>query len=385
MPPVHRRRLGHPARATLGSQLIAQSADTVRVDRRGEAPLLLWPESDVRLDRISVAERSSISLAWPEPTPGTIALDPERVHIDVVDTMGGADERDVSTKRFPTWGDLDDLIDVMDIRPSGGGRYVSVTRSDWRRPVVEGSQMLGQAVVAAGKHVPDRRVVSAHMIFARVATTEAPLEFLVDEISSGRTMSTLRLDVVQSGRRCATGTLLLDVTAPDVIRHSVPAPDGPGPYDSPALDMSVTGRDVRVVGGGYDDSSDAPAEPPVIDSWVRFRSLPTDHYMHAGLLVHYTGHMSIATALRPHPGVGQRAAHRTLSTAVNAISVALHADAQADEWMLYHHLSTFAGDGMTHSECRVHDAGGGLIASFSADCMVRNMPSAVGISHQSVL
>ena len=26
--------------------------------------------------------------------------------------------------------------------------------------------------------------------------------------------------------------------------------------------------------------------------------------------------------------------------------------------MLYHHLSTFAGDGMTHAECRVHDEGG---------------------------
>ena len=31
---------------------------------------------------------------------------------------------------------------------------------------------------------------------------------------------------------------------------------------------------------------------------------------------------------------------------------------KADEWMLYHHLSTFAGDGATHSECRVHDSGG---------------------------
>jgi hypothetical protein len=39
--------------------------------------------------------------------------------------------------------------------------------------------------------------------------------------------------------------------------------------------------------------------------------------------------------------------------------------------MLYRHLSTFAGDGMTHAECRVHDEAGGLLASFSVDAMVR--------------
>ena len=39
--------------------------------------------------------------------------------------------------------------------------------------------------------------------------------------------------------------------------------------------------------------------------------------------------------------------------------------------MLYHHLSTFAGDGMTHSECRVHTEGGELLASFTVEAMVR--------------
>ena len=38
--------------------------------------------------------------------------------------------------------------------------------------------------------------------------------------------------------------------------------------------------------------------------------------------------------------------------------------------MRYHHLSTFAGDGMTHAECRVHDEEGALLASFTVDAMV---------------
>jgi hypothetical protein len=58
-------------------------------------------------------------------------------------------------------------------------------------------------------------------------------------------------------------------------------------------------------------------------------------------------------------------------TAINAITIAFHREVRADRWMLYHHTSTFAGDGMTHSECRVHDEEGELLASFTVDAMVR--------------
>ncbi len=98
---------------------------------------------------------------------------------------------------------------------------------------------------------------------------------------------------------------------------------------------------------------------------------PHDPCLHAGLLAQFTGHLSIAAALRPHAGIGQDQAHVTLSTAINAISISIHTEVRADRWMLYRHHSTFAGDGMTHSECRVHDEDGALIASFTVDAMVR--------------
>jgi acyl-CoA thioesterase-2 len=376
----HRSRLGHQARATLGSAVVAESSDTIRYDRPGETPLLLWPERDVNLGAAVHA-----ALTETAGLPGLVALDPDRVRIDVVDDMGRSDGRDTTLKRFPTWGDLDDVLDVMNVRPAGPGRFESVTRSERNRPVVEGSQMLGQAVMAAAKLAPGRRVVSAHMVFIRVASTEEPLRFLTEELSSGRTMTTVRVDVVQGDRRCASGTLLLDRTAPDVIRHSPPPPACAGPYDSPPFDMGVTGRDLRVVDGAYDEGPGAPEGDPVIDCWVRFRTLPAEPSVHAALMAQFTGHMSIAAALRPHPGVSQRDAHHSLTTAVNAIALSIHADVRADEWMLYHHLSTFAGDGMTRSEGRVHDAAGALLASFSADCMVRSMGAPTGMSERTAL
>jgi len=269
------------------------------------------------------------------------------------------------------WGDVSDLVELLDVRSDGDGRYVGAVIGHWERPVVEGSQMLGQALVAAGRHTGGRRVVSAHMMFLRAADPGQPLIFELDELSSGRTFTALAVHISQGARRCASGTLLLDTTAPDLIRHAVEPPEVAGPDEAEPFDMSVTGRDVRIVGGAYTGDPDAAVGPPTMDAWVRFDGLPDDPVVHAGLLAHFTGHLSIAAALRPHPGIGQDQAHHSLSTAVNAIGLSLHAPVHADQWMLYHHRSTFAGDGMTHSDCRVHDQAGGLLASFTVEGMVR--------------
>jgi acyl-CoA thioesterase len=295
--------------------------------------------------------------------------------VEVLDGEPGAAARDVTTKRFPTWGDTTDLVELLDVRPDGDLVFVGAAHTDGRRPVVEGSQMLGQAIVAAGRHSPGRRVVSAGMQFLRGADAARPLRFELEQLSAGRTFTGLVVRVLQDEKCCAAGTLLLDATAPAIVSHAVEAPHVPSPYECVPYDMGVTGRDVRVVDDAYTDDPAAPAGPPVLDSWVRFRDLPDDPALHAGLLAQFTGHMSIAAGLRPHEGVGQAEAHRTLSMGINGINLSLHHEVRADEWMLYHHHSTFAGDGMTHAECRVHTDTGTLLASFTVDAMVRPFPA----------
>ena len=169
---------------------------------------------------------------------------------------------------------------------------------------------------------------------------------------------------------CVVGLLLLDETAPEVIRHADATPTSPGPTRATPYDMGVTGRDVRIVDGAYTGDPDAPVGPPVLDAWVRFDELPDDRALHAASGPVHRPPVDRRRP-RPHAGIGQDEAHDTLSTAINAIRLSLHADVRADQWMRYHHHSTFAGDGMTHAECRVHDEGGGLVASFAVDAMVR--------------
>lgn len=413
-----RHAVPYLVRARRGGRVLAESRRAVRVELPRAAggaaawPLLCFPLADVRLDLLvdegregelpvtgrerwwsappgggrdggdgDAADRGAggrdalrafvappAGLEW---LAGLAAFDDRRVVVEVVDGRDGDDRRDVTVKRFPTWGDAADLLDVLDVRPAGGERYVGATRPSPGRPVVEGSQMLAQAVVAASRHAPGRRVVSAHMMFLRVADTTRPLELALEELSSGRTFTGVAVAVHQGGRRCAAGELLLGEVAPDVVRHAVPPPQVPGPYGSEPFDMAVTGRDLRVVDGAYSDDPEAPVGPPVIDAWVRYRDVPDDPVLHAALCAQFTGHMPIAAALRPYAGIGQAQAHRSLSTAVNAIAIAFHADVRADRWMLYHHHATFAGEGMTHADCRVHDEDGALLATFGVDAMVR--------------
>jgi acyl-CoA thioesterase II len=209
------------------------------------------------------------------------------------------------------------------------------------------------------------------MVFTRAADARAPYTIDLESIAAGRSFCTLGVRAVQGPRTCAAGTLLLDTTAPDVIRRADPAPTVPGPYESTPYDMSVSGRDIRIVDDAYTGDPGAPVGPAELNAWVRFREVPDDQPLHAALLAHFTGHMSIAAALRPHAGIGQDQAHRTLSTAINAISISIHGVVHADRWMLYHHRATFAGDGIIHAECRVYDEPGTLVASFTVDAMVR--------------
>jgi acyl-CoA thioesterase-2 len=370
MSPSQTTAYPYRSRALIGGTVIAESEDTIRVDLPDGAPELWFPRADVVNG--ALAGDDGRWRAGVGDLVDFVAFDPGRVQLEIVDGVAGDDERDVTRKRFPNWGDAADLMGLLDVRPAGDGSCQCAARQDWMRPVVEGSQILGQAIVAASRRSPNRRVVSASMVFPRAADARSSYMMQLDPVTDGRTFTALRAHATQGDRTCAFGTLLLDVTAPDVIRHHDPAPEVPGPYDSAPFDMGVTGRDLRIVGDAYTGDPDAPVGPPELTAWVRFRQVPDDGAIHAGLLAQFTGHMPIAAALRPHPGIGQDQAHRTLSTAISAISLALHAEVRADRWMLYRHRSTFAGDGMTHAECRVYDEEGGLLASFAVEAMVRN-------------
>ena len=81
---------------------------------------------------------------------GYVCFYQERLRVVVVETW--PDGTEVAT-RFPEWGTAEDLVHLMDVEPTGAGRFVGPAYGDTARDVVEGGQLLGEAIVAASKAV----------------------------------------------------------------------------------------------------------------------------------------------------------------------------------------------------------------------------------------
>jgi acyl-CoA thioesterase len=196
------------------------------------------------------------------------------------------------------------------------------------------------------------------------------LEFAVDVLHQGRTFAGAVVTVSQSGRRCASVTVLSDVDQEDLIAHHQPMPDVGPPADAIPYSMPMVGRELRLV--GITDPND-PDEtgPPLIDAWLRYHPVPSRPDLAKALVAHFTGHLSISATMRGHPGIGTAMAHDTVSTGVMAISITFHEPVVWQDWLLYHHESTQVGRGMSYVRGQVFTEQGALIASFAQDGMIR--------------
>lgn len=279
-------------------------------------------------------------------------------------------EKVSTVDRFPRWGDIEDLVHLMDVRPVGGDAYEGATYGNVQRNVVEGGQLLGDVIVAASRTDPAKRVVSAHAIFSRPAVFHEPLQVMVNRSRMGRSFSTLAVEIEQHGKPIATGSVLLDAGADDLIRHVAVMPDVPGPAEAVPYDFGLIGRELRIIDGAYDPDPDRVGEPE-IHSWMRHRWQPGELCLRQAVLAQPTTHWTIGAAMRPHKGYGEVQAHRTISTGVMSSTIFFHEDPDLTEWLLYSTRATHAGAGLAQGEGRIFSEAGRLIATYSVQVMVR--------------
>jgi len=261
---------------------------------------------------------------------------------------------------------------VLDLAPADGG-FVGSNLSEGGGSVVFGGQILGQTVIAASRTQPAKEVKSLHTIFARGARGDQPLEIDVEEMHGGRAFGSVTVTVRQGDRICARSLVLLHTPDPDLIRHAdtppkVAAPDemperGQAPWWEMRYDESVDIMDPAAVG------------PPTLDVWTRFPGAPDDPAISQALLAYASDGFLIATAMRPHEGVGQSLAHRTVSTTVLTQTISFHEPFAASDWLLLAHEAPFAGRGRSYGRANVFTTDGAMVASYVQDNMVRAYPA----------
>lgn len=265
------------------------------------------------------------------------------------------------------------LLDLFDVEPDGQDRFVAQTgpAGEDDRQVVEGTQVLAQAIVAAAKRFPDKSVRSVHAVFARAVMVGAgPVELEIDVVAEGRSTATAVIAAKQNGKRCITVTVLADVPTADVIRHHLPRPDVTAPADANVSEMPMVGRQLRLV-DVVDVNSPDEVGPPELYAWLHYDPIPIRDDLAKALIAYFTGHLGISTTMRAHAGIGTAQSHLTVSTAPMTVAVSFHEPFSWDGWILYSHESTQVGAGMSYVRGTVHTEAGELIASFTQDALIR--------------
>lgn len=247
------------------------------------------------------------------------------------------------------------------------------------RGVVFGGQLLGQAIVAAGRRFPDKRVRSVQTLFARGVTFAGPVDIEVEALHDGRTVADATVSFVQGGRICARSLVLLDVAEPDLVRHQIPMPEV-GPPDVAAARPHPLTAPQTIVVGGVDVQDPSQTGPARLQLWVRFPDAPAPDGTHGGglhraLVAHATDGWLIATAMRPHPNLGQAMAHVEVSTGVLTQSLSFHDDVDARGWLLIDHEALVAGGGRSYGRGQVFTEDGRPVASFVQDALLRAFPA----------
>lgn len=267
---------------------------------------------------------------------------------------------------------LEMLLDLFDARPAGENRFTAETglAGADERQVVEGTQVLAQAIVAVAKRFAGKSVRSVYAVFARAVMVGPPVELAVDVVSEGRSTATAVVSASQNGKRCITVTVFTDVPSSDVIRHQLPRPDVAPPARAHPADMPMAGREVRVV-DVVDVNSPDEVGPPELHAWLHYDPIPERDDLTKALIAYFTGHLGISTTMRAHEGIGTAQAHLTVSTAPMTVSVSFHEPVRWNGWLLYGHESTQVGAGMSYVRGTVHTEEGELIASFTQDGLIR--------------
>jgi acyl-CoA thioesterase len=300
------------------------------------------------------------------------------------DSHSDQDDDGARPRVNPAWGDTSDLLALLDVTCVDSNRYLGPPHGKVTRNVVEGGQLLGQAIAAASKELPDQYVVAAHMLFPRAARFDAPTQINLDVLRRGRTFSTVEAHIAQAEGLCGAGLLLLGTEAPDEFRLSPEMPTVPPPSECDPLEMGVTGRELRVVDGAWSDDPDEIG-PPEISVWVRFRDDPREVYLRQAVMAQSASHWLGAAAMRPLPGVGLAQAHLTLMGDPLSISMAFHDEVDVTDWLLYSNVATYAGRGTTHGESRIFTQEGRLAGSFTVTGMMRRFPTPDGSAMQEDL
>ncbi|MEU0576745.1 acyl-CoA thioesterase II [Streptomyces griseoincarnatus] len=281
---------------------------------------------------------------------------------------------------------LQELLDLLDLEQIEENIFRGSSRSAVV-PRVFGGQVAAQALVAAGRTVPeDRPAHSLHAYFLRLGDPGAPIVYTVDRIRDGRSFTTRRVVAVQHGKPIFHLSASFQ-TYEEGLDHQDPMPASPDPDALPTseerlrgythLDPEVVDRflearaavDLRYVAEPPYGRFGEPREP---HSQVWFRTngkLADDPLLHV-VLATYVSDMTLLDSVLLAHGRGGWAVGDVVGASLDH-AMWFHRPFRADEWLLYDQQSPTAHGGRGLGQARIYTQDGRLAVSVIQEGVVR--------------
>jgi acyl-CoA thioesterase II len=277
---------------------------------------------------------------------------------------------------------LEKLLDLLDLEQIEADIFRGRSPEEQVQRVF-GGQVAGQALVAAGRTVPDDRPVhSLHAYFIRPGDPAVPLVYIVDRVRDGRSFTTRRVSAIQHGRPIFTLSASFHRAEPGPV-HSDPMPEVPPPDEVPkTIDRleAMLGTlpthfrespiDLRSVGPL---TLEAERDPSLRTTrnlvWLRVEGeLPDDPLLHVCLMTYASDLTLLDSVLLGH---GLSWVDGKTSGASLDHAMWFHRPFRADRWLLYAQESPVAAGARGLARGEVFTADGELVVSVVQEGLIR--------------
>lgn len=251
--------------------------------------------------------------------------------------------------------------------------------------VVFGGQVLGQALMAAMRTVPDERPVhSLHAYFLRPGDVKAPIVYDVDRIRDGSSFTTRRVVAIQHGE--AIFNLAASFQKHEEgFSHQDEMPKVPPPESLPTDQerfarhgdklpdamkaWALAERPIESRTVEDDDPFNPVQRPPDRCVWFKAKHrLPDSPALHQALLAYASDSAFITTSMKPHAATWWT---RGMQVASLDHAVWFHRPCRVDEWLLHVMHSPNAAHARGLVFGRVYSRDGVLVASTAQEGLTR--------------
>jgi acyl-CoA thioesterase-2 len=284
---------------------------------------------------------------------------------------------------------LQSLLDLLDIEQIEENIFRGRSRSAVV-PRVFGGQVAAQALVAAGRTVPEDRLAhSLHAYFLRPGDPGAPIVYTVDRMNDGRSFTARRVVAVQHGQPIFALSASFQ-RHEEGFEHQTPMPLSVDPVTLPTseerlrgyghLDPEVVEKlleareaiDLRYVDEPPYGTFGEPREP---HSQVWFRtngklSGAIDEPLLHVVLATYVSDMTLLDSVLLAHGRGGWAVGDVVGASLDH-AMWFHRPFRADEWLLYDQESPSAHGGRGLGQARIYTQDGQLAISVIQEGVVR--------------